>query len=405
MTLPVQLAAPVLTGSITWIPGHYAPKPLSNSVIATSQVQEGVNISWSSPTEAFSLRRDIGWLAAGLVYLAWGRETKTAASRRYIPKLRLEINSTLTNVTLPYFSVDALEWVRDPKYTLSAEQLDIEHTICPRIARADPNVGSTCRPVLTGAAFLIPDTPWPNQTDWRPSSSVVSEKRLMLKTNDCEFYDGTTLNLGPEKNIELDRAIYVSPYNRACYVFAWVTYTAGASTCYNCPVLSYGTVQSTTDLPVKHDILTEVSLRFMPDIAELMEDMETIDMTPTWESTEANVVGTLTRSYAASWMALIEALGGSTPPHNTTYSISAPASRASVNTLRVYIWLGLQSLVTLSGALFLCVQSQSSTPIIVDTTLAAFYLDTSAVSNHNAEQGVRTARRVEFENDRLRLKE
>jgi hypothetical protein len=83
----------------------------------------------------------------------------------------------------------------------------------------------------------------------------------------------------------------------------------------------------------------------------------------------------LTRTYSAAWMALTDHLGAASlgfPQYNATYAVFPPSSQAQVNSLRVYIWLGLQALITLSGILFVIVQLRTGSSTITDTALTAF---------------------------------
>ncbi|KAH7325509.1 hypothetical protein B0J17DRAFT_632972 [Rhizoctonia solani] len=410
LTLPVQLSAPVLTGSITWISGHYPPRQFPHSIIAAPLLRGDTPVlpfSDSSPFPKFVeyLRQTVARLAANYDFVTWGREGQTNTLRRFLPDLGLEVNSTLTNITLPHFSIRSIEWVKDPKRTLSAEQLDIKGVVCPRITATsnDP----LC-PIFKTAISLIPHTPWSMKALTTATASVVSERRLMVKnvgafshTSGCEFSNDEPTVGWRSGNAIFDHSIYVYR-DGACYVFAWVNYTAGPSTCYDCPVVSYGTVEGNANLLVEPDYLTDIALHLMPDVVGFMGDRKFNDMGPTWRNVEEDVAGTLIRSYAAAWMALIQTSASATL--NTTYSISAPSSQASVNILRVYIWLGLHSLITVSGVLFIYVQTQLGTSIIVDTTLTAFYLDTGAVYECDGDHGFPVIQRVEFEGDRLRLK-
>ncbi|CAE6473961.1 unnamed protein product [Rhizoctonia solani] len=412
LTIPTQFAAPVLTGSITWVAGHYPPQQLPNSIVSTFLVGMDTPVISSSDSSSFPdsvqhLREHTARVAANYDFVTWGREVRTDTLRRFLPDLGLEANSTLANITIPHFSVQSIEWVKDPKSTLGVEQLDIKGVVCPRIT-ATSN-GPPC-PIFKTAISLIPDTPWSVQTLTAPRALAVSERRLMVKrvgtidpsqASGCTFDNNETRTGWISSNTIFDNSIYLD--RDACYVYAWVNYTAGASTCYNCPVLGYGTVEGNANLPMLPDYLTDISLRLMPDVVAFMGDLKFNDMGPSWEKVEEDVIGTLMRSYAASWMALTEAWGPATA-HNTTYSISAPASRASVNILRVYLWLGLHSLITLSGVLFIYVQTQLGTPVIADTTLTAFYLDTGAMYEYDGDHEVPIMRRVEIEGDRLRLK-
>lgn len=206
------------------------------------------------------------------------------------------------------------------------------------------------------------------------SDSVVSETRLMaLLTHrstlvpDCKpFFD----SFPPDIN--------VSKYESdACLAFAWVTYTAGVGQCTKCRVSSYSAVQSDGELSATGYRLTRHVLLMMPTVTSMMLLMGT--STPPRENLDEYVTTLLSRSYAATWTALTDFIGLSTPPLLTTYSPALSLSRAVVDWRRVAIWLSIQLLVTASGMLFLWALASANTPLIEDTTLVAFYLDSREV--------------------------
>jgi hypothetical protein len=105
-------------------------------------------------------------------------------------------------------------------------------------------------------------------------------------------------------------------------------------------------------------------------------------------------------------MSLVQLVSNSGEWLHTNYSVSPRASRASVDLLRVCIWIGLQSLVTLSAILFLYVQVKTCSPAVGDTTLAAFYLDSSAIHEAGAYNQFwgGASRRVELKGEVLKVK-
>lgn len=99
------------------------------------------------------------------------------------------------------------------------------------------------------------------------------------------------------------------------------------------------------------------------------------------------VIGLLSRSYSEAWSGLTYNLGNSLTPLASSYSPSLPSLQAQVDLKRMYIWLSIQLLVTLSGVLFLFVQSMSEYRLLGSTTLAALELDaTEAMTNDGCDQ-------------------
>ncbi|KAH7325505.1 hypothetical protein B0J17DRAFT_632970 [Rhizoctonia solani] len=225
--------------------------------------------------------------AASLTFLGWGRDPKNEVLKQFVPELSaVEIGSIITNITLPYFTVQSIEW-----------RIKVASAGCP----SDE----------LGALELIPDTPWSNQTELNPSK--VSKRSLMQQyvaetlssTISCADDWNNTITF----NLSSNRGIYQEERTPQCYRFAWVTYTSGMSICHNCRLAAYATVQNDFALEVMEDLVTEQASRLMPSVTALMLQPKMSCMIPTWETLDKFVVGMLTRSCSESWMALTDHLG------------------------------------------------------------------------------------------------
>ncbi|KAG8731518.1 hypothetical protein FRC11_003934, partial [Ceratobasidium sp. 423] len=112
----------------------------------------------------------------------------------------------------------------------------------------------------------------------------------------------------------------------------------------------------------------------------------------------------LVRSYSGAWTTLNYEF--STEEFYAGYVPSLPALVADVNRGRVYGWLGIQLSVTLLSVVFLILQSRlSKHPLIGDTSLTAFYLDTTGVPrSDNDDPFMNGTLKVKEEAKRLKLK-
>jgi hypothetical protein len=107
---------------------------------------------------------------------------------------------------------------------------------------------------------------------------------------------------------------------------------------------------------------------------------------PLHDSTNRTFAIELTsRAYQASWS--VFSYYFENQEDDMAVQIALPTLRAKVNPWRVYLWVGLHlSLLTL-GLLFIYIQSGCRHPWVEDTTMAAFWLNTSAVSLETDGQG------------------
>lgn len=405
--MPVHIAAPIVTGSITWVPSHDHPAQLSDSLVpipsCTGHFSQDIWFSLANP-QLLSVWQAT---AAALIGFTWGNDKMLDVTRRIVPSVgQLAANSTLTNITLPYFSVATLEWIKDPKHNLTSGQLDLINPDDPISCDAEALLSQICVPRVKNVPFIIPEKPFLNTS---VSPSVVSGRQLMALlfpsgasgSESCDFSvlsSSTTFpaHIGLYKSIE------------GCWAFAWINFTAGAAECRQCQVVSNGVVQNNTELTLHEDRLVNPALLYLSNVSSISIDKAFFNYISNWENIDEYVIGQLTRSYSASWSILTNDVckdgTGVDPSLYTTYSVAPSSLQASVDTRRLYIWLGLQSLVTLSGIAFLYVQRRHNSPIIGDTTLAAFFLIIREGSDQYDSVKGGAARELEYEGDSMKVK-
>ncbi|KEP52475.1 putative transmembrane protein, partial [Rhizoctonia solani 123E] len=124
VVLPTNVIAPVLTGSVTWSTSSRLTERVLNSTVSVSTV--ATNSGWTGWNRYPAARERLAVSAAGYANIAWARYTPGGWSKRVLRSCSvLGINSTVAAVRIPYFSVDSIEWVKDPEHSLSASQLDV----------------------------------------------------------------------------------------------------------------------------------------------------------------------------------------------------------------------------------------------------------------------------------------
>lgn len=378
-TLSAQAVSPLLTGSIAWLPSNRLARPQSDATVTFRRVENSSTSNWESYIDFPRTRETVVRVGAGYVSLAWGRSVEKDVMKRTIQATAgLNINSTVANATLPYFSVTSLEWIPDPLNTLTPDQLNITriHSIL--------SAYGAFTPLQRAVGAFIPDAPWNGATSL-PSPSIVSETRtLVMQTNripmnkTCSDYDS------PQFGRSLPTMGFLLHGGQWCHAFARVTFTAGASACTNCRISSTSTIQNDTSLLVQEDRMTTEALRLMADLSVVLVQMNS-SIPDTMNNINDYVIGLLTRSYSGIWNGLTDIVGS--PAAISPYTPSLPSLQARVDLTRVYVWLSMQLLVTLCGAYFLFMQTTSQYRLVGSTTLAAFELDaTAAMTHHGSEQ-------------------
>jgi hypothetical protein len=357
LALPAQFVAPLLTGAINWIPG-------------TDFVRSPSQVSITTPSSAYR-----------------------APSRRLIPSLfGVALNSTLANVTVPYFQIHSLSWIT------SADQVknDIEHLeqiiSNPEAPALNYSSELSNNPFSFGTdkgrLVLINDVPWvpaPYDEDtgeWiypPPTIKTAVQWVIVAMQFDQTCASGWSPAFGPTPGLYM----YSSPTIGSCYVFARMNYTAGAMTCKECRIVLDGVVEAvnTTEDPLSMapipDPLVENAVSMIPEVLFFMK-VSNSSQAPSWQNLDGYTRGMISVAYQASWNSL--ANGWQAPPMAVT-EISTPYSIlvAQITTWRVLAWFGSNSFLAISGLLLAVLQRKCQNKTIRNPALAALMLDTSAL--------------------------
>ena len=379
LAFPSQLSAPILTGSITWAQG-------ANMVLGDQPVTDISLASDGAPWSDYRTYKEVvsamSAKALGIADTAWsGHEVGTTMKRVLRSTTNLPVNSTLNNVTIPYFTVDAIEWIKDPALNASdpANQItqhDIDAT--------QPGLPGSNSPYFAAALVtaLIPDGGWgpPNSTGF-PSPTTISETRTLWALY-SQISSNTTC--GPSSysffgGLPSDVNFYADLQEIGyiiCIAFARVTYTAGAAVCESCRLSAPTVAQPDAAVQVIADPMTFEATTLMPLLSTGMYFGGS--SAPPAANITQYIMDILPRSYGAAWTALSDDL--TSPTKLTTgVKIPVPVSIAHVLLWRVYLWVVLNLMLTLSGILFLCVQYVCVNTLVVDTGVALLLLDTQRV--------------------------
>ncbi|KAF8708246.1 hypothetical protein RHS03_03413, partial [Rhizoctonia solani] len=387
MVLPIHVIAPIMTGSITWEPSYRLTERVPGSTISFSVVASPRG--WTGWNVHPITRERVAVSAAGYSNIAWGKDAPGGWSKRVLRSgSKLPLNSTVANVSVPYFSINSIDWIKYPNQSLSKSQLDIYGQTCSyaQIHTMQPECPLKTAP---GTLALIPEniSSVGNETEPFPNAEVINERRLMvLFSHWREGYQFPCEPVRPANNTNRwisdqfppDVGFYPERFGGECWAFAWVNFTAGSSDCVECRVSSYSTVQKDRTSEVKPDNMAAPALRIMPTVISMMTLMNSSLPLP-WRNVHRYVEEVIGRSYAVSWAALVDWAGESDPRLATEFTPTILSSRANVDKTRVLAWFGLQLLIPLSGIIFVTLQLSVDFPIVNDTTLAAFYLDTTKV--------------------------
>jgi len=369
-----HVSGPILTGSITWSSSYrlvVAPASECVTGIPGDQPQGDTNATFDSFNNT---------LASGFASTAWLNSPQDERSmKRVIDSVaHLPINSTLNNVTLPYFAISKLEWIRDPM------------TEIPQTLAALNRSEILFKSRSTGLFALIHE----DGLCVDPECSIISEKQVVVGIFSIAGLprpSGAYSTVGPYPRRaplapgpcassslfgDLPANIGFTAADDMCLIFGHVTYVAGAAECRDCRISSRITVQNDTALAVLPSMQVRSVIDMMPVVGETMV-LQNNSLPRAYNNLNRYVTELLIRSYAASWTHFRKSTNMTSL--STEVKIAIPTSCASVLWWRVWVWLSLNMLFTLSGIFFLAVQKCSGQRLMRNPQLAAFLLDTSEV--------------------------
>ncbi len=365
---PSPLSGPILTGSITWSSSYRLV------VGSASQCVTGIPGEQCGSNNA-SVSLD-NTLTSGFASTAWLNSLEDERTmKRVIDNIaHLPIDSTLNNVTLPYFAISKLEWIRDPITEIPQTLLDRSATqftgdstgLFALIRGSDPRVDPECSIVSETEIIvgIFSNAGAPTPPSGYPTHAPYS-RRAPLAPGPC-----TSSSLFGD----LPPYIGFTASNNICLIYGRVTYVAGAAECSDCRISSRVTVQNDSALMVLPSTQTQAVINMMPLVGDMMV-LQKNSLPRAYNNLNRYVTELLIRSYAASWTHFRKSTNMTSL--SAEVKIAIPTSRASIMWWRVWVWFSLNLLFTLSGLLFLVVQRLSGQKFIESPQLAAVLLDTS----------------------------
>ncbi|KAG8815217.1 hypothetical protein FRC17_000829 [Serendipita sp. 399] len=152
--LSSELYSPILNGSVSW---KTAMSPASSRGALTI-LRDTKGLRYVSPTTTDAKERLV-YQAVAYMSMASGSR---GSSQNESPNSELwaiergtsdlPVNSTLANITIPFFAIDSFEWVTDPENTLDATVLNAMHNVLNYTYPFNPLLTSTA-----GYVALLPN--------------------------------------------------------------------------------------------------------------------------------------------------------------------------------------------------------------------------------------------------------
>lgn len=143
-----------------------------------------------------------------------------------------------------------------------------------------------------------------------------------------------------------------------CYLFANITVLAGVTECRRCSLAPGGIMQQEQDFhttKVRPDPLVDLAFRIQPEIMFALTDMNAMNGR-TWDNLDGHVAGSWSAAFQASWNTLNDYF--EVDQEETTIELPVTSVQARVSSNRIYAWMAMQLLLSVSGVLLAFVQSR-----------------------------------------------
>ncbi|KAB5590724.1 hypothetical protein CTheo_5846 [Ceratobasidium theobromae] len=367
LTLVPQYSSPLLTGAISWAP---------SSMLAKISHDIPTNLSVTGFTPYTSDFDHVDWWqnalliqAAGFSSMAWTQEIEKGVFKRVLPGAsQLSVGTIISNVTIPVFWVSKIDWFTsdtDIYNLMEGSMINMEYRLLIQgwstfalYAESNDTTDDPSSLVLTRTRAVA-------------MNAFTNKKRGGTDNSSCSVANNTIASRFPPNTSFLRNSGW-------CFAAARITYHMAAGECYNCQISSFSTVKNNSAITLQPD---QIKFRAAPAMINITNNLNMFNASLPSPLNNANdyLTEVLSRAYSGAWTTIAETSLGDAGAgtYFTNYSPALSSLQARVDLRRVYAWLGLQLSATVVGVVFLAIQSRSRYPLIGDTSMTAFDLDTN----------------------------
>lgn len=395
---PCQLANPIASGSLPWIP---ADSYTNSSVqLPLLLLDAPPNWQWHWYIDFDNVRNLIVKRSAAYASLAAPindeqdvEEATVPSTRRIAPQAGNKANfTTVSDMIVPKFEIDSFQWVSNISALPDGIQEVLYNTSTGylRITAGDSPLQQT----IIGTSALLKDSTWdPPDRAKLPSPHVVSDKRYAAvlvsrpenqgqgRNYDCRQAE-SAFNPIPSE-VEFVNVAQSNGVSQ-CLAVAELQIRAGVTRCHhdetsNSTCTLSSSVLTSNNSTVSPDALVTEVLNMMPEVQALVEALTWHNETFQHGKLELQLRNSLTQAYQATWSHLTEVLANSSLIETQAMEPHPTLLRAQVSSWRMFTWLGINALFLLSGLLLLVLQSTCEGKTVNDPVVAALMLDSSGV--------------------------
>ena len=371
LVFPQAFIAPLLSGAINW---KTSSAPGSEVPVASANPNADFGL-WYWYLAQGTSRKSALRQAAGAVTHAWadttqvnndGTDRSGNGCRHIVNDDGLAVNSTLHNAIIPCIKIHDIVWFKStPSDAITA-------LIGPSDSDKLSLVDDTPYFYYTSGAAVVFD---PLAPKWDSDKLVIPYSRTAEHPSPYLFSGTKTIGLlvarqdvttpacspiGPGAFGDTSHLDYVwSTGNSAqqnCYLVGNITFTAGVVKSEASKYISSTVIEGQGEpLDFQPDIWVREALWQLPDLMTMIAVMNSTSL-PTWNNIDNYVEMLVRYSYLGAWDSLHAAFDKNNI-HLTATTV-VPRLQATVSFSRVFSWLGISVLMTLSGILLMQVQKR-----------------------------------------------
>jgi hypothetical protein len=358
-SIPQPFIAPLLSGAVNWDPSSVAgPKTEAKQVNSTNPAAVASYWDQYTNTDYSDKRTSVLREALGYASIAWSDTTTVSANgtslrgngcRHVVNYDGLPANSTLASSVVPCIKIEKISWAMS-----SAEVPDGAHfqatDYSDTLSVVSDSLSHYTNP---GHAVLFDiNNLWSKKesvTVSYPTPSTVKGTQtlaLIIANQYSACKDLTPNNFGDVNSFPQYKSSWALG---SCYLYANVTLEAGVTNSDLSIYVSPRVVEDQT--PIEATVIipntwTQEAVWLLPDMMTLLSQMNST-LLPTWNNLDLYVESLIRQSYLAAWDSF----------HNNwdtggTLSLATPQVtrvKAKVSHARVYSWLAISLLETVSG--------------------------------------------------------
>jgi hypothetical protein len=365
--------APILTGAVNWTS---TPVPQPDETVAVAAVDSKANFgSWkwyNYPFEPAGLpRKPYLRMAAGYASMAWsdpallsanGTSTTGNGCRHVVAADNaLGPNATLLDAVLPCIRFDGIEWHKANDEVPKVEWVYVADSSSLSIVDDSPSTY-----YVAGATVVFDTVVGRNKSqswDVKPAPIIFNKpqvvgimvKRVEAQEPRCSVLDPTIF--GDVDGLDRYRLAWGDGTNDNCFFIGTIKFTAGVTVSPRSRYISGRVVEDQTPLDevefVENPWVQE-AIWMLPDLMTMITVMNST-LLPTYDNLDRYVELLVRQAYLAAWDMYHDSFDED--QKGSVYTGIPTVSRqvAGVSFARVFAWLALNALVTLSGGLLLAV--------------------------------------------------